>query len=133
MLPSAQVDCVGVLIASFRSSIPSPPIPLFTLRNTPHGALRKTRGRVVRYSFLVGILPPLLHAGLSRRTDTAILRKQSLWHDSSVELEVFNDVRRGQGSCWNPGRLRVHLRCALSRPVFGRCSHRERSGRTSAP
>ena len=26
------LDCVGVLIASFRSSIPSPPIPLFTLR-----------------------------------------------------------------------------------------------------
>jgi len=36
---------VGVLIANFRSSIPSPPIPLFTLRSTPHGAPRKTRGR----------------------------------------------------------------------------------------
>jgi hypothetical protein len=28
---------VGVLIASFRSSIPSPPMPLFTLRLAPHG------------------------------------------------------------------------------------------------
>jgi hypothetical protein len=27
---------------------------------------------VVRYSFLVRLLPPLLHAGLSRRTNIAI-------------------------------------------------------------
>src|ERR1019366_826397 len=69
MLPSAHLNCVGVLIASFRSSIPRPPIPLFTLRCAPRDAQRKTRGRVDRYSFLVGILPPLLHAGLSRRTE----------------------------------------------------------------
>ena len=60
-------DSVGVLIAHFRSSIPSPPIPLFTLRSAPHGAQRKTRGRVDRYSFLVRIFHPLLPAGLSRR------------------------------------------------------------------
>jgi hypothetical protein len=30
---------------------------------------------VDRYSFLVGILPPLLHAGLARRTDMAIYRQ----------------------------------------------------------
>src|SRR5271154_3806910 len=64
-----QVKSVGALIASFRSSIPSPPVPLFTLRRAPHGAQRKTRGRVVRYSFLVGLFHSLLHAGLSRRTD----------------------------------------------------------------
>src|SRR5664280_244198 len=75
VLPSAHIDCVGVLIASFRSSIPSPPSPLFTLRCAPRDAQRKTRGRVDRYSFLVGILPPLLHAGLARRTDTAISRQ----------------------------------------------------------
>ena len=44
-----------------------------TLRSTPHGALRKTRGRVVRYSFLVGLFHSLLHAGLARRTELAIL------------------------------------------------------------
>ena len=69
-----QCKSVGVLFASFRSSIPSPPVPLFTLRRTPRGAQRKTRGRVVRYSFLVGLLHSLLHAGLSRRTDLAIMR-----------------------------------------------------------
>jgi hypothetical protein len=72
-----QIKSVGVLIASFRSSIPSPPVPLFTLRRAPHDAQRKTRGRVVRYSFLVGLLHSLLHAGLSRRTDSAILRQLS--------------------------------------------------------
>ena len=70
-----DLDSVGVLIASFRSSIPSPPIPLFTLRTALRDALRKTRGRVVRYSFLVGLLHSLLHAGLSRRTVLTILRK----------------------------------------------------------
>jgi len=70
-----RVKSVGVLIASFRSSIPSPPVPLFTLRRTPHDVQRKTRGRVVRYSFLVGLLHSLLHAGLPRRTDSAIWRQ----------------------------------------------------------
>src|ERR1700692_584950 len=80
-----QVKGVGVLIASFRSSIPSPPVPLFTLRRTPHDVQRKTRGRVVRYSFLVGLLHSLLHAGLSRRTGSAI------WHQPRVS--GFDDLR----------------------------------------
>ena len=67
-----QCKSVGVLIASFRSSIPSPPLPLFTLRRTPRSVQRKTQGRAVRYSFLVGLLHSLLHAGLARRTALAI-------------------------------------------------------------
>ena len=71
-----QCKSVSVLIASFRSSISSPPVPLFTLRHTPRGVQRKTRGRAVRYSFLAGLLHSLLHAGLSRRTALAIWRKR---------------------------------------------------------
>jgi hypothetical protein len=48
MLPSAHYKDVGVRIASFRSSIPTPPIPLFTLHRAPRDAQRKTRGRVDR-------------------------------------------------------------------------------------
>jgi hypothetical protein len=59
---------VGALIARFRSSIPRPPIPLFTLHCAPRDAQRKTRGRVDRYSFLVRLFHPLLQTGLSRRT-----------------------------------------------------------------
>src|ERR1700693_5252401 len=61
-------DRVGALIGIFRSSIPSPSIPLSMLRRAPRGARCKTRGRVVRYSFLVRLLQPLLQAGLSRRS-----------------------------------------------------------------
>ena len=54
-----------------------PTCPLFTLRRTPRGVQRKTRGRAVRYSFLVGLFHSLLHAGLSRRnTALAILRSR---------------------------------------------------------
>jgi hypothetical protein len=63
-------DSVGVLIANFRSSIPSPSVPLFTLQRTPRDVHCKTRGRVDRYSFLVRLFHPLSHAGLSRRTTT---------------------------------------------------------------
>ena len=59
---------VGALMARFRSSIPRPPIPLFTLHCAPHGVQRKTRGRVDRYSLLVRLFHPLLQTGLSRRT-----------------------------------------------------------------
>src|SRR5215469_15966645 len=48
MLPSAHYKDIGARIASFRSSIPTPPIPLFTLRRAPRDAQRKTRGRVDR-------------------------------------------------------------------------------------
>src|ERR1022692_4444390 len=67
-------DGVGVLIANFRSSIPSPSVPLFTLHRTLHSARRKTRGRVDRYSFLVRLFHPLSHAGSSRRTTTFFSR-----------------------------------------------------------
>src|ERR1035437_8853316 len=61
-------DGVGVLIANFRSSIPSPSVPLFTLHRSPHSDRCKTRGRVDRYSLLVRLFHPLSHAGSSRRT-----------------------------------------------------------------
>src|SRR5215831_14698152 len=48
MLPSAHYKVVGVRIYSFRSSIPTPPIPLFTLRRAPRDVRCKTRGRAVR-------------------------------------------------------------------------------------
>src|SRR4030081_2304194 len=87
-----QVKSVGVLIASFRSSIPSPPVPLFTLRRTPHDVQRKTRGRMVRYSFLVGLLHSLLHAGLARRTDSVIYLQLRSWDAMQGVHQVKNGV-----------------------------------------
>jgi hypothetical protein len=100
-----QVKSVGVLIASFRSSIPSPPVPLFTLRRTPHDVQRKTRGRVVRYSFLVGLLHSLLHAGLSWRTDSAIWRQLTGRRDRTSQLRQLSEVIRKQQ--WRMSR-RLH-------------------------
>src|ERR1019366_9223199 len=59
----------------FGALLPTPPIPLFTLRRVPRGTQRKTRGRADRYSLLVRIFHSLLHAGLARRTVIAILRQ----------------------------------------------------------
>ena len=44
MLPSAHYKDVGVRITSFRSSIPTPPIPLFTLRRAPRDGSTQNSG-----------------------------------------------------------------------------------------
>jgi hypothetical protein len=67
-------DGGGALIANFRSSIPSPSVPLFTLHWSLHSAQCKTRGRVVRYSFPVRLFHPRLHAVSSRRTTSFFSR-----------------------------------------------------------
>jgi hypothetical protein len=52
----------------FRSSIPCPPVPLFTLRSCLTTGNAKLEVRMVRYSFPVRLFHSLLHAGLSRRS-----------------------------------------------------------------
>jgi hypothetical protein len=83
------LPCIAKTSASglhlFGAQWPTPPVPLFTLRCAPHGTQCKTRGRVDRYSFLVGFLPPLLHTGLSRRTVMRILQQLTrVAHNSRV-------------------------------------------------
>ena len=81
-------DGVGALIANFRSSIPSPSFPLFTLHWTLHSARCKTRGRVDRYSFLVRLFHPQLHAGLSRRTTTFFSRHGlKSWWSNKIRMD----------------------------------------------
>ena len=74
----------------FRSSIPCPLIPLSTLRVAPHDAPRKTGGQVVRYSLPVGLFHSLLHAGLSRRTDSTL---NSYFHASVVRRCAASPTR----------------------------------------
>src|SRR6266852_2364535 len=61
---------VGILIYGlFAAQSPRPPMPLSTLRETPRDVPRKTRGQDgFATSFPVGLLHPLQHAGLARRT-----------------------------------------------------------------
>jgi hypothetical protein len=66
-----------------------PAYPLSTLRCVPRDTQRKTRGRADRYSFLVRNFHPLLHAGLSRRTEMGIFR-QLTSYDVSVADTVWH-------------------------------------------
>src|SRR6476661_8057164 len=61
---------VGILIFGlFAAQLPRPPVPLSTLQETPRGVPSKTRGQDgFATSFPVGLLHPLQHAGLSRRS-----------------------------------------------------------------
>src|ERR1019366_9096766 len=53
----------------FEAQSPRPPMPRSTLRHTPRDVPRKTRGQDgFATSFPVGLLHPLQHVGLSRRT-----------------------------------------------------------------
>ena len=70
MLPSSLGDGVGALIQPF-SKLNSPAHRYRCLRfdEDLNDLLRKTQGQDgVAFSFPVGILPPLRHAGLPRRT-----------------------------------------------------------------
>jgi len=61
---------VGILIYGlFAAQSPRPPMPLSTLPETPRDVASKTRGQDgFATSFPVGLLHPLQHAGLSRRS-----------------------------------------------------------------
>src|SRR6266699_1674751 len=61
---------VGILIYGlFAAQSPRPPMPLSTLQATPRDVPSKTRGQdVFATSCPVGLLHPLQHAGLSRRS-----------------------------------------------------------------
>src|SRR4051812_19242962 len=87
-------DSVSVPIAIFRSSIPSPTVPLFTLRHAPRDAWCKTRGRVVRYPFLVRLFHPLLHAGLSRRSVNYFSRRVASRKNVTELLDVAAEAAR---------------------------------------
>src|ERR1035441_10845514 len=61
---------VGILIYGlFAAQSPRPPVPLSTLQETPRDDPGKTRGQDgFATSFPVGLLHPLQHAGLARRS-----------------------------------------------------------------
>src|SRR5262249_45084188 len=61
---------VGILIYGlFAAQSPRPPMPLSTLQASPRDDACKTRGQDgFATSFPVGLLHPLQHAGLSRRS-----------------------------------------------------------------
>jgi hypothetical protein len=71
MLPSAHIKDVGVRNDLFGAEYPPRLSPVYASLG-PSRYQCKTQGQVDRYSFLVRLFHPLLHAGLSRRTNKAI-------------------------------------------------------------
>src|SRR5271154_5701284 len=65
---------VGILFYGlFAAQSPRPPMPLSTLQASPRDDACKTRGQDgFASSFPVGLLHPLQHAGLSRRTPSCL-------------------------------------------------------------
>ena len=78
---------VGILIYGlFAAQSPRPPMPLSTLQETPHDVPCKTRGQDgFATSFPVGLLHPLQHAGLSRRSPDS--PSSSSFHSSVSEID----------------------------------------------
>src|ERR1700675_723405 len=69
--------CKGRLAAA---QSPRPPVPLSTLQETPRDVPGKTRGQDgFATSFPVGLLHPLQHAGLTRRTPGCPSSAQNRW------------------------------------------------------
>ena len=71
---------VGILIYGlFAAQLPRPPMPLSPLQETPRDVPCKTRGQDgFATSLPVGLLHPLQHAGLARRTPVCPLSR-SFW------------------------------------------------------
>jgi hypothetical protein len=64
-------------------------MPLSTLQETPHGVPRKTRGQDgFATSFPVGLLHPLQHAGLARRTPVCPSSVR-YWRLTPIELPTL--------------------------------------------
>jgi hypothetical protein len=97
MLPSAITRASASGLHLFGAPYPPHLFPCCPLRRAPRDAQRKTRGRVDRLSFLVRLLPPLLHAGLARRTVTEILQQLRLCGD-------HRKLRRDSGTDITPHR-----------------------------
>src|SRR2546426_3005072 len=83
---------VGILIYGlFAAQWPRPPMPLSTLQETPRGVPSKTRGQDgFATSFPVGLLHPLQHAGLSRRSPIC----PSYGHDVLTTRQSSSEIAR---------------------------------------
>src|SRR6266851_3583441 len=121
---------VGILIYGlFAAQSPRPPMPLSTLQETPHDVPCKTRGQDgFATSFPVGLLHPLQHAGLARRTPacpssvilaiggvfTRVLVKHSKSFSFIDRISVGVDrMQQSFESFWKPGsRSRSRLGAA---------------------
>ena len=113
-LPPTQNE-VGILIYGlFAAQSPRPPMPLSTLQEIPRDVPSKTRGQDgFATSFPVGLLHPLQHAGLSRRSPDC----------PSLESNAPLDARSGMGyvlyALYCDTKLRPHFTTRIGLNLLG--------------
>src|SRR6266702_6491916 len=95
---------VGILIYGlFAAQSPRPPMPLSTLQETPRDVPCKTRGQDgFATSFPVGLLHPLQHAGLARRSPTC--RPPGHNPNNQLQMSPVQAIGRFQAKSANPSR-----------------------------
>src|SRR5258706_1211469 len=109
---------VGVLIYGlFAAQSPRPPMPLSTLQETSHDVPCKTRSQDgFATSFPVGLLHPLQHAGLSRRSPSCPSSEHHLMGASprqcagGEQLRRYSSVTVCRGVCLTHQRRHKHER-----------------------
>jgi hypothetical protein len=101
---------VGILIYGlFAAQSPRPPMPLSTLQETPRDVPSKTRGQDgFATSFPVGLLHPLQHAGLSRRSPGCPSSAHNRYLVGEIRAGRYRDGRRSAPSL----RSREYPACA---------------------
>src|SRR5438132_1799681 len=99
---------VGILIYGlFAAQWPRLPVPLSTLQETPRDVPSKTRGQDgFATSFPVGLLHPLHHAGLARRT-------QSSPSTGSQAITVPTVGKQRAGFAASSSRVHNRTRCTF--------------------
>src|SRR5207247_3030335 len=85
-LPSTRKEVGTLIYGLFAAQSPRPPTPLSTLQETPRDVPSKTRGQDgFATSFPVGLLHPLQHAGLTRRSPSSrpfVQNRRKIWSTS---------------------------------------------------
>src|SRR6266850_3396369 len=109
---------VGILIYGlFAAQSPRPPMPLSTLQATPRDVPSKTRGQDgFATSFPVGLLHPLQHAGLSRRSPVSPSSANNRGPEST-DIASNSDKPKSQHSLDENRVYSVLLYCLASHPI----------------
>jgi hypothetical protein len=122
VLPPPTRNEVGILIYGlFAGQSPRPPIPLSPLQETPRDVPCKTRGQDgFATSFPVGLLHPLQHAGLARRSPGSRLSSQNLAFrfrtEPSSNCDTISDLWMSCDS-WRISLLGVRVSPVGVRPI----------------
>ena len=94
MLLSRWEHTVGTRIAFFEAQFPARRCLWLHFTRTLADPSARLEVKMVRYSFLVGLFHPLLHAGLSRRLRFLTLASQKRAHVFSVTYRVATETER---------------------------------------